>query len=408
MKMINRWWFISLITVFALLGNSFAQTSLRGRIRTNVYGWQSHSPGDQNHLRLYQSIILNVNGIGVKNLSFHTYMRTAHDFRSEVQIHAPTRFFNGYFNWKNIGGILDLRLGRQFVHFGVGSVTLDGLKATLTKQRAFVLSVAVGAEAPFTREMEFQSLSNYSVMGAYLSTSYFFDTRVGLSYIQKKREGEIRWKQFGLTIDRNFGVGLGLLGKCDYNLEAKYIHELLVRIQFMKNRRFSIYSDLGRRKPRIDSDSFFSIFNPQPYDWLRIGGRYEVMEGTAVHADCRFTRLETDQSSRIALGAEIGMFDVGITNQSGYGGNQFGAYCGIGRQLGDRLSLGARINFSRFSLEELVGDMENALYSYLRLSYLPLRGLRTEMSIQHLTNPQYKKDLRVLGTISYSFRYGRS
>ena len=405
---IYKWCLFTLLAVFVLTNGAIADTSVSGRLRTYLYGWQSHGSQDQNHLRLYQSLVLNVYELGAKNLSFHTYMRTAHDFRSEEEIHAPTRLFNGYLKWKKIGGLLDLRLGRQFVHFGVGSVTLDGVKATLTKYRAFVLSVILGAETPFTREVELQSFSNYSVLGAYLSTAHFLDTRIGLSYIQKKREGQIRWKQFGVTIDKTFGPGITLLGKCDYNLDAKDIHELLARVRFTPSQRFSLYSDFGRRKPRIDSDSFFSIFNPQPYDWLRLGGSYKVMEGSAIYAEYRLTELETDKSSRLALGFDIGMFDAGITKQSGYGGSHFGAYCGVGRNFGDRLSLAARVNFSRFSLEELVGDMENALFSYLRVSYLPLKGLRTELSVQHLTNPKYRKDMRVLGTISYSFKHGQS
>jgi len=407
MKKIYKWCLFTFLAVFVLSTNAAADTSVSGRLRTYLYGWQSFIPEEQSHLRLYQSLILNVNGLGVKNLSFHSYMRTTHDFQSDEEIHAPTRLFNGYLNLKNIGGLLDLRMGRQFVDFGVGSVTLDGLKATVTKHRAFVFSVIFGAEAPFTREMELQSFSNHSVLGAYLSTAYFLDTRIGLSYIQKKREGRIRWKQAGLTIDKTLSSGITFMGKCDYNLDTREIHELLARVRFTPGQRFSLYSDFGRRKPRIDSDSFFNIFDPQPYDWFRLGGNYQIMEGTTVHADYRLTELETDQSSRLALGVDIGIFDIGITNQSGYAGNQFGAYCGVERDFGDRLSLGARMNFSRFSLEELVGDMENALYSYLRVSYLPLNGLRTDLSVQHLTNPQYRKDLRVLGTISYSFRHGR-
>lgn len=394
------------LTTISVSSTLQAGTKINARLRTNIYAWQGRSLEDRDHLRLYQSFVFNAHDLGVKNLSFHTYLRTMHDFRSESNIDAANKIYNAYVDWKKIGDIVDLRLGRQFVHFGVGSMTFDGLKMTFTKRRAFVLSAYVGSETPFSREADTQSFSKNSVWGTYLNTAALFNTRIGLSYIQKERGGRIRWKQIGFTVDRSVGSFITFLSRYDFNLDTKDLHEALIRVRFRKTDRFLFYSDIGRRKPRIDADSYFRIFNPIPYDWLQLGGSYGISHGTRLHAEYRLTRLEDEQSSRISLSADLGMFQVGIMTRSGYGGSQFGIFGGASRDFGQRLSLAARINFSRFSLEEIVGDMENALFSYVRIGYVPQKSLRTELSVQHLMNPQHERELRALATVVYSFRKG--
>ena len=98
---------------------------------------------------------------------------------------------------------------------------------------------------------------------------------------------------------------------------------------------------------------------------------------------------------------------LGVSNQNGYGGSHLGVFGGINKEFNDKLSMAVQLNFSKYNIEELIGDYENALFSYFRINYIPIKNLRISMNVQHLTNTRYKKDVRLLGSLVYSFRHGR-
>lgn len=387
-----------------LLNVTYAGPQVNAKLRTRVYLWQNGSD-DENHTRWYQSLALNANRLGHQNVSFHTYLRTAHDFQSDAGLNTPTRIYNAYLDWKRIGNVLDMRLGRQFVHFGVGSATMDGLRLTLAQQRRFRLSLYYGAETPFSRPgTELSGLSEKQIMGAYLSSTAILKTRLGLSYVRKSRDNETRWEQAGLMLDRSFGSMWMVLAKINYNLDTQDIHEMLVRIRFTQSNDLTMSTDFGRRKPRFDVDSYFNIFEIEPYDWFRLSVSKHLGSWLKLNAMVRMTMLEDKQATRVQVSGDMGLFQVGLMNQSGYGGNNLGLFGGVQKEITDKMMLAARLNFSRFTLEEIVGDVENAMFSYLMFGYRIHKDFKTQVSLQHLTNPQYERDLRAIVNIAYTFR----
>ena len=126
------------IAVCVLTVNAYSGTSVNGRSLTHLYSFQTKNGTSEDHLKLYQSFVFNVQELGMKNLSFHTYFRAGHDFLANGA-EIPTSLYSAYVNWSKIGDLLDLRIGRQLFHAGVGSGTLDGLKIVLNKKGLFAL-----------------------------------------------------------------------------------------------------------------------------------------------------------------------------------------------------------------------------------------------------------------------------
>lgn len=403
------------LLIFLLLivpASSFSATTINGRLITSLYGWQAEEAQDGveksvDHLRAYQALMCSLRGIGSENISFRTYLRTTDDLRSDVPGDPNTRLYHAYLDWRKIGHLVDLRLGRQFLQAGVGSATMDGVRIAVEKRGFFRLIGYAGSEAPYSRKAEFEGWSENNLWGAYLTSGYIYDLDLGLSYIHKNRDGASYWRQFGITAGKDLSPTLSFFGRLDYDLDGGDLQKLLIRVRYQKGNRLSLYSEFERRKPRIYTGSFFSTFDPKPSSQIRLGSDYRVNGLLRLNGEYRVTAYEDDSSQRVSVAANFGPGSIGFARQTGYGGKSNGIFGGVNYSFGEKLSVGAKLNFSEYELSELVSETERATSSTAQITYIPFRGLETRLELQNLTNPYYDTDLRVLGTIAYSFRYRR-
>ena len=127
---------LGLLAVFLVLADGEAgAATLSGRLTTSAYSWkvQEIDGTDARHLRLYQSVITNVRGIGGGALSLHTYGQMSGDLLDEAPGRTKYRIYHAYLQWRPKGRLgLGMTAGRQRIYGGVGFGTLDGVRGKVS------------------------------------------------------------------------------------------------------------------------------------------------------------------------------------------------------------------------------------------------------------------------------------
>ena len=97
-------------------------TTVSGRLTASAYTWQVRELDGTiwRHLRFYQSVALNIRGLGVEPLSFHSYIQASADLGDEAPGRRHYRIYHAYLRWRPQGKLgMDLSAGRQRV-YGAG------------------------------------------------------------------------------------------------------------------------------------------------------------------------------------------------------------------------------------------------------------------------------------------------
>jgi hypothetical protein len=142
-----------LFSLFTSLSNLPADLVFSGSSRSLFYSRENFfSPLEDesvHNFRLYQYMRMKLSERGKKSsISFNTYLRVSDDLNVEYPNDPNWRLYNGYLQLDR--GYTQLSLGRQWLHLGPGSMTLDGLKLSIGSPGLTQLTGYVGTESPYS------------------------------------------------------------------------------------------------------------------------------------------------------------------------------------------------------------------------------------------------------------------
>ncbi len=416
----RRLWCLSVGVALSLGSTSVADaTQVDGRFTTSAFAYEANPTTSKSntHLRSYAALRLKITDLGDRRVSLNTYLRATTDLAKRAVDDPAFRPVSAYLRFNDRR--LDMRLGRQYVHAGVGYGQVDGVRADV-KAAGMRLTLHGGALVPIYGEVELGSIHHAYLWGARLSTDRLAGIDLAISFADRKRD-PIPYESFGrysgfigvpqaihrqlVGIDarRRFGAH-NLHGRLDYDLQSEVLRRAEVGTRIALHPRLSISGDWIRREPALFASSILSVFAAQGFDEITVRARYQVREELAVSIHAATITYDTDDSQRLGLSASFGRhLSIGYNRSSGYAGANDGLHGSILCPLSDKLTLRGQLGMA--SYERIPDEAREELLSAVAgITYRPNRRLSIDSQLQAARNPSYDTDLRLLMRATWRFR----
>jgi len=408
-----------------LLSASASAQLMTGRLTTSFYGFEGSDSALAKvmYLRAYENVYFNA---ASGDYSINMNAMVSNDFGSTIETDPELRVNSFLMKVKNIGGLVDLSAGRQFVFAGVGSGLIDGISGSA---KFFDNTLAVtgygGNNVTQSRDIRKQYIGNKGLFGGQITYAPIEDGVVGISYMNKRWERkpytalrmDSLFNPYSIVINSrpneeelaSFDVeyqheqSYSIQAKTDYDILTEEISKVqgFTRVGVMKE--LNVTAEYIFRKPRLAYNSIFSVFNINSTKEIEGGIEYRPMSKTFLFA--RFANVDyVDESSqRLVVGGSYDFVSATYTQNFGYAGELNGisvqaAYPMMERMLTPMLAFGYATY--KHAASDPASDVMNGTVGVV---YRPLQILSTDLQMQWMSTPQYKSDVRIFLKINYWF-----
>ncbi len=418
----NKFVLTIVVLFFGLPLFIFAQ-NINGRFSSSIYTFERFDTTDasNNYIRAYQLLNLNVN----KNkFSLRTYLNLENDLSQNMDYDPRLRFYNLYFEARDILSFATIKLGRQPIINTVSSGVMDGISLNLRSGK-FKLSGYYGGNVPAYQKLEMTNdLENDYLLGGKLSTTAVKNFQIGIGYVNKNFKPydfttrfdenlnplntliEARSNQFEFVTGEVFYdlknvLNAGFKYEYDLNFEETSMIEFNSRYEQIKDLGLNVYYQF--REPKIRYNSIFSVFNYGNSQEIEFGTDYKIMKNLTAVAKYGVVTYESENSSRLTVGLNTGFGSLNYRKTLGYAGELDAISIYSAHSFMEGLftpSLG--LSYTSYKLSQ--DSEKNNLASVLAgLNYRPLRMLSFDLQGQYLSNKIYKNDFRVFFKLNYWF-----
>jgi hypothetical protein len=417
--------FLPLALCLSLLpAHAFSQL-VNGRLISSVYTWEKFDTVgvSEKFGRGYGSLLLDITQA---QFSLHTHLQGAINLQKTLDETADFRAWYLYGQWKDIAGAVDLSFGRLPYFAGVGSGTLDGLLSSIDLAGDAVrLTLYGGAPTPADLALNgWKPLNNNFVAGGQMVTTAVSGMRLGLSYMNRRREHISYWttrpdslynpiatyvtpeadRQQYAAVDASYRLSKArLYGRFDYNVEDNTTQRAQAGIRLDLNERLECSGEYIYRSPHIPFGSFFSIFPTEAISEFEAGLDYHVTPAVSAFARGALVQYDEKNSFRYTAGLRHQYLYLFYRGNSGYAGELSavtvqGAYPLLDRMVIPNVSL----SFSSYRLSSDAGR-ENALAAAFGSTLRPWQVLAIDLQVQWLRNKVFEHDVRFLATLNFWF-----
>jgi hypothetical protein len=401
-----RYFTVSFFVIFFFWINLSAQTvETRGRLSNSVYVFErsAEDSGDESNqvARIYQFIRFTARIPEYKNLSFHFSGRALTDTKESLESEERFRAYRLSLSASELfNGILDLEIGRQFLHAGIPFGSLDGVNAKLRFSKNLEWQVYGGVETHLQRSLEVYEIDDATVFGSSLKYRNIYDNDLQLAYLHKRSNDEDQWQILGLNVSNRSIKSLSMLLQAHYDLINEQLHRLYFSSRYSISNSLTAYLSLKQQYPQIFGGSFFRIFEFDAYQQGTFGVGYAISKDYTVGANYTLIQVEEGSGNRFIANLSNRNGSIGVIYESGDLGDQLGLLFDYGYEIFPNLLLSLSIDYSRYRFEKIY-EYENQLANAVRVSYSFSRHLKTDLEYQWLNNRFKDSDQRLLNHIHY-------
>jgi hypothetical protein len=382
-----------------------AEMRFNGSTQALFYSLESY-PGrlDQtavDNFRYYQTFRLKLEQKGRKNsLSFNTFFRVTNDFAREYPADPASRFYNGYVQWNT--PLTSLAVGRQWLNLGPSSLTLDGVRLSLSKSRLIEATGFVGLESPFSRKFDLQGWDKARSGGVYLRSQAIRRLTLGLGFFQKDYESRTALREIGINGKADLPHGVDLTGRLDLNLLTHGVQNGMFRTRFQAGSHWNLVGEYKHYEPRLFYQSYYRRFNPRANDQLRAGVVYNFRKDVFLGASYTGIRFKDMTSSYLTLSAGCPYGNVAYYHGGGIDQSQNGFTVGGSYPLLEVLEVFADLDYSRFRFYDAEND-DYLFTSIFGLNWRPRRDILAGVEFHDLNDRIFSKDFRILFKLGFNY-----
>lgn len=400
-------WPIFLLGLFTLFRATELSAELlySGRTQSFLYNhenlYSSPAGAAEDNFRFYQYLRLNLRQRGEKSsVSFQTYIRVTDDFNIDYADDPHWRLYNGYLKW-DIRRV-SLALGRQWIHLGPGSLTLDGVNISVGSAGKSKLTGYIGLESPYRRKFSLQGWEKARSGGLHFTTKAIRPVTLGIGWYQKNRHGEVAFREVGLNVKARLPGGWHCNGRLDVNLLADKVQKGLLRLRYSGHKRVHFFGEYKHYQPRLFYQSYFRRFEPKANDQFRGGVTYFITPEVTLNTSYAAVFFEDENSSYLSLSAACPYGWLTYYRGNGFGGDEDGFAVGASLPVREKFEFFADIDYSRYRFYE-DEDRDYLFSSIFGLNWRPRKDVTAGIEFQDVNNNVFSKDFRLLIKFTYNF-----
>lgn len=413
-----------LLLLFLSVGGVLFSQNLNGRFSSSVYIFERFDSADvsQNHIRAYQMLNLNFN---YNNFSLRSNLNLETDLAQKLDADPRLRFYNLYFEARNVFDVANIKIGRQPIINSVVGGLMDGASISIN-QYDFKLSGFYGGNVPAYQKLELiENFSDNFIAGAKLSTTILKDFQFAVGYLNKNFKPT---DYIALRLDPNLNPIQVLIsnksnqfqylsGEASYFSEnflfvnSRYEYDLNfkktskvefdARIEQIKDLGINLYYNF--REPRVRYNSIFSVFDYGNTQEIEAGLDYKIDKDYTLLGQFGYVKFKDDNSSRLGIGAATKYGTVNYKKTFGYAGEMdavsvYTAYTFLDGLITPNIGL----SYSSYKVSK-DSETNNITTLVAGLNFRPFRKLSFDLQGQYLDNKIYKNDFRVFFKLNHWF-----
>ena len=188
----------------------------------------------------------------------------------------------------------------------------------------------------------------------------------------------------------------------DYNLNTSTYQSMRYRLTYFMN-KWTFSGEFNSQKPRVFENSYFKIFEIEPYNQIRTGIAYQFGE-YQIGLRYLLTMYEDENNNQGHLTLANKWALLGFVYQNGYAGDNTGLFGEIRYNVMQNLSILIHSSYNKYQRQSVVID-EEALSFLGRIKYQILDDLDMQIEARESQNSYYKNDLRGLFRLNYRFNH---
>lgn len=413
--------FFILLFLFPLL---LSAQNINGRISSSIYTFErnSDSTSSKTNVRGYQTAALNFN---YGNYSLRTRFNLDANYVNPLDSDPRLRFYNLYFEGRNLFNMATIKIGRQSLYNAVGVGSFDGASLKL-KYSDYAITGFYGGNVPAYQKLEMTNdLGNDYVLGGKIEGTPLKNLHFGLGYIDKNFKPVNYWasrldenlnpilveiqrysNQFNFAtaelsyeMDKIFNV----FSKAEYDLNFQTISkiELSGRYEQIENLGVEFYYNF--REPRIRYNSIFSVFNFGTTQEIEAGVDYKFNNDLTIVGKFANVYYTDETTQRITLGVNTSAGNISYRKSFGYAGELDGLSIYFAKAFMDgSLTPSAGLSFTSYRLSS--EEPRNSLVSVLiGTNVRPWKTFSFDIQGQYFHNKIYQNDYRLLFKVNYWF-----
>jgi hypothetical protein len=334
-------------------------------------------------------------------LRLHTSLRWTSDFADKLPSDPGLFVYDAFAHLSGVVPQTDLYAGRQLVYTGVGSALMDGGRIQFRRTGNLSFNVFGGSSVSSEDPETVRSLGDDLVAGAQLSARPDRSTRLGLSWMLRRRNGEQSFHRVGIDADR-FMSSSEIYGRVSYNAVDHRLADILTRAVYRPGAWY-FSGEYHWREPLVSSNSIFALVDFDRYQIGRIEARRRVWRQLSVLVHAQADLSGGDESWRTGIGFSTPFYALSWIHQTGYGGENDGVSGYVNRTLSDRWDCYASANLFRYRVQLEQTERSDAYASTIGLRWRPGWGMTILAEGQYLSNAVLKADRRFLLRISKDF-----
>jgi len=398
--------------------------NINGRFSSSLYTFERYDSlnSSEQYFRAYEMLNLNLN---YKKISVRSYLNFETDVMNKMESDPRLRFYNLYFEARDIMDFATVRLGRQPIINSIAGGVYDGGSLTLKKYN-FKLNAYFGGNVPAYQKFElFENFEENFLYGGKFTTTIIPNFQVGVGYVNKSFQpqkytanrlnpdlnliqvdienksnqyefvtGEINYNQVGLV---------SIFSRYDYDLNFNQTSKFEFDARTEAVDRLGINLYFNYRQPKIRYNSIFAVFDYGNTYEIEVGTDYKISNMFTVTGKFGNVQYKQENSQRVGIGLTTSYGSFNYRKTLGYAGelDAISLYSGYTFFEG-LLTPSIGLSYTKYKLSP---DAEaNSITSLMvGANIRPFRVLSFDLQGQYMDNKIYKNDLRLFFKLNYWF-----
>lgn len=401
--------------------------NINGRFSSSLYSFERYDSlnSSDKYLRAYEMLNLNFN---YKKVSLKSFLNLEGDLSPKLTYDPRLRFYNLYFEARDILDIATIKLGRQPLITSIAGGIFDGASLSL-KKSDYKFTAYYGGNVPAYQKFEITDNWNDNyILGGKFTTTILQGFQIGLGYINKNFksdsytatrllpdlsptavaiENKSNQYQF-VTGEINYSQPdlVDIFTRYDYDLNFNQTSKFEIDARTEAVPRLGINVYFNYRQPKIRYNSIFAVFDYGNTYEAEVGADYRISSAFTIIGKFGNVQYKTENAQRVGFGLATSWGTLNYRKTLGYAGelDAISLYSGYTFFEG-LLTPSVGVSYTKYKLSPDDAVSNNLTTLLAGINIRPLRMLSIDLQAQYMDNKIYKNDFRFFIKLNHWFNY---